>query len=137
MAHAAVAADTEAWSPVRWLSREATMATADRPLHRRYAKPVIVPDRLDLLTGPTDGVVLLPRHLKWSGSSRYDLEVPGRIMDLYRTVINEAATPADLYAYVDETTLRQLWSSMWLPTAVRRAWEERFPELAQPHGAVA
>jgi hypothetical protein len=75
--------------------------------------------------------------LKWSGSSRYDLDSPGRIVDLYRTVINEAATPPDLYTYLDEATLRRLWPSMWLPEAVRQAWQERFPELADRRGAAA
>jgi len=68
--------------------------TAERlPRPRGYAKPVVVPDRLDLLAGPTSGVVTLPRHLKWSGSPRYDLDQPGRIADMYRTVLNEAAAP--------------------------------------------
>lgn len=96
---------------------------------RRYAKPIVVPERLDLLRGPANGVIQLPRHLKWSGSTEYDLALPGRIVDLYRTVINEAATPADLYAYLDRDILVKLWPSMWLPSAIRRAWESRFPEL--------
>lgn len=97
---------------------------------RGYAKPVVVPDSLDRLGGPTSGVVNLPRHLKWSGNARYDLDQPGRIMDLYRAVINEAATPTDLHTYLDRATLVQLWPQMWLPAAVRTRWEERFPELA-------
>jgi hypothetical protein len=103
--------------------------TADPP-PRGYAKPVVVPDRLDLLAGPVSGIVNLPRHLKWSGSSRYDLDQSGRIADMYRAVINEAATPTDLHTYVDRATLVRLWPTMWLPVAVRRIWEERFPELA-------
>jgi len=79
---------------------------------RGYAKPVVVPERLDLLTGPTTGVVHLPRHLQWSGNPRYDLDQPGRIVDLYRTVINEAAAPNNLHAYLDKATLTRLWSSM-------------------------
>lgn len=94
-----------------------------------YAKPVVVPETLDQLCGPTSGVIDLPRHLKWSGNSRYDLAQPGRVGDLYRTVLNEAASPADLYAFVSRDSLIQLWPSMWLPQAVRRAWEERFPQL--------
>ena len=44
--------------------------TAERmPPARSYAKPVVVPARLDTLVGPTTGVVHLPRHLKWSGSA--------------------------------------------------------------------
>jgi hypothetical protein len=113
------------------------MVALERPRGRGSSKPVVVPDRLDLLTGPTGGVVFLPRHLKWSGSSRYDLDSPGRIVDLYRTVINEAATPADLYAYLDESMLIELWPSMWLPAPVRQAWEQQFSKLAERRGAAA
>ncbi|WP_250028408.1 hypothetical protein [Paractinoplanes maris] len=98
---------------------------------RRYAKPVVVPARLDLLCGPTTGVIHLPRHLKWSGSPEYDLGQPGRVVDLYRAVINEAATPTDLHTYLDRETVVRLWDEMWLPVSVRQAWEARFPELAQ------
>ncbi|MGB2568320.1 hypothetical protein ACPFP2_07720 [Micromonospora citrea] len=109
--------------------------SANRP--RGYAKPVIVPEALELLRGPTAGVVVLPRHLKWSGNARYDLMQPGRIVDLYRTVLNEAASPVDLYAHLDRTTLVKLWPSMWLPAAVCRAWEARFPELRPAHRSAA
>ena len=96
---------------------------------RRYAKPVVVADALALLHGPTDGIVTLPRHLDWSGSADYDLDSPGRIVDLYRTVLIEATKPADLHAFLDRGTLMRLWPTLWLPPDLRRAWEERFPEL--------
>ncbi len=57
---------------------------------RRYAKPIVVADDLTLLRGRTTGVVTLPRHLDWSGAADYDLDSPGRIVDLYRTVLIEA-----------------------------------------------
>ena len=98
---------------------------------RRYAKPYVVAERLGLLTAPTSGVVRLPHHLDWSGQARYDLDAPGRIIDLYRTVLIEALTPEDLYGYLDETTLKRLWSYLWLPPALRAAWERRFPHLAE------
>jgi hypothetical protein len=104
------------------------MTNGEAP-HRRYAKPVVVPSRLELLQGPTSGLIRLPRHLKWSGSPEYDLDEPGRTMDLYRAVINEAATPTDLHTYLDRDTLIRLWDEMWLPVAVRQEWENRFPEL--------
>lgn len=105
--------------------------SAERVPPRGYAKPVVVPAQLGLLAGPTSGVVNLPRHLKWSGSARYDLDQPGRIADMYRTVLNEAASVADLTDHLEQTTLMLLWPSLWLPAPVRRAWEVRFPELAQ------
>lgn len=96
---------------------------------RRYAKPVVVADELALLHGPTAGIVTLPRHLDWSGSADYDLDGPGRVVDLYRTVLIEATKPADLHAFLDGAILTRLWPSLWLPPELRRAWEERFPEL--------
>src|SRR5262249_59286478 len=38
------------------------------------------------------------------------------MIDLYRTVLIEAATPEDLYAYLDTGTLQRLWSYLWLPS---------------------
>ncbi len=101
------------------------------PEQRRYQKPVTVPDDLHLLQGPTTGVIHLPTHLDWSGHAEYDLDRPGRIVDLYRTVINEAANPIDLYSYLNESVLKRLWSYIWLPIQTKLAWESRFPELAQ------
>jgi hypothetical protein len=97
---------------------------------RRYARPYVVPHSLDLLAGPVSGVVRLPRHLAWSGSAVYDLDVPGRVVDLYRTVIIEAASPEDLHAYLNAALLRRLWSYLWLPLAVRQMWQSRFADLA-------
>jgi hypothetical protein len=107
------------------------MTAEDAPRARRYAKPIVIPERLDLLVGPITGVVRLPVHLKWSGAAEYDLDSPGRIIDLYRTVINEAQSAKDLNTYLHEATLKSLWAYMWLPIAVRSAWEQRFPELEQ------
>jgi hypothetical protein len=104
---------------------------------RRYAKPFAVPDGLDLLTGPTSGVVELPRHLDWSGDATYDLDSPGRIVDLYRTVIIEATKSANLHIYLERGMLRRLWSYLWLPLDLRAAWESRFPELRMPEGGTA
>lgn len=103
------------------------------PTHgqQRYHKPVAVSDNLHLLTGPTSGIVNLPTHLDWSGHAEYHLDRPGRIVDLYPTVINEAASPADLHSYLNEAVLKRLWSDIWLPTQTKHAWESRFPELAQ------
>jgi hypothetical protein len=96
----------------------------------RYRRPYAVPERLDLLRGPSSGTVRLPSHLDWSGSAVYDLDAPGRVVDLYRAVLIEAASPQDLYAYLAERVLRRLWALLWLPTQLRRSWEQRFPVLA-------
>ena len=97
----------------------------------RYQRPYAVPERLDLLRGPSSGTVHLPSHLDWSGSAVYDLDAPGRVVDLYRAVLIEAANPQDLYAYLDERMLRRPWALLWLPAQLRTAWEQRFPVLAE------
>jgi hypothetical protein len=96
---------------------------------RRYAKPFVVADDLAMLRGQITGVVRLPRHLDWSGSADHDLNSPGRIVDLYRTVLIEATKPGDLHDFLDRTVLTQLWPSLWLPSDLRQAWQERFLEL--------
>jgi hypothetical protein len=98
---------------------------------RHYAKPIVLPESLSCLRGPSTGIVKLPRHLKWSGSNRYDLDQPGRIIDLYRTVINEAMTPEDLATFLNQGALLDLWGTIWLPPRIRAAWEQRFPELTR------
>jgi hypothetical protein len=93
----------------------------------RYRRPYAVPENLDLLQGPSSGTVHLPAHLDWSGNAVYDLDAPGRIVDLYRAVLIEAASPQDLYAAI----LRRLWALLWLPAQLRKAWEQKFPVLAE------
>jgi hypothetical protein len=97
---------------------------------RRYARPYVVPESLAALSGPVTGVVRLPRHLAWSGNPVYDLDTPGRVVDLYRTVIIEATSPEDLHAFLDAGTVRRLWSYLWLPPAARQLWQSRFADLA-------
>jgi hypothetical protein len=92
-------------------------------------KPYVVPERLDELCGPTAGMITLPAHLDWSGNARYDLGKPARLASMYRSVLNEAGCAEDLRAWLDARLLAHLWPRLWLPAALRRMWEDRFPEL--------
>jgi len=105
------------------------MSSAEGVAPRQYARPHALPESLELLTGPVTGVVRLPRHLAWSGSAVYDLDVPGRVVDLYRTVIIEAVSPEDLHV-LNAGVLRRLWSYLWLPPPIRQLWQARFADLA-------
>ncbi len=96
-----------------------------------YQRPYVVAESLELLRGPVSGVVRLPAHLDWSGHAEYDLDAPGRIVDLYRAVLVEAANPEDLRNYLNAAVLRRLWAVLWLPAQLRRAWEQKFPVLAE------
>jgi len=102
---------------------------------RRYARPIVIAASLADLHGPASGAVTLPPHLDWSGSARYDLDLPARLIDYYRTVLIEATEPADLHDYLDRVTLIHLWRSLWLPGELRNAWEQQFPELRPPAAA--
>lgn len=108
-----------------------SMADTRGALEPRYRRPYTVAESLDRLHGPVSGTVHLPAHLDWSGHAEYDLDALGRIVDLYRAVLNEAASPQDPYEYLDAGTLRRLWAMLWLPIQLRRAWEQRFPVLAE------
>jgi hypothetical protein len=107
------------------------MAEGGRMPAGGYQRPYAVAESLELLHGPSSGKVCLPTYLDWSGHAEYDLDSPGRVIDLYRAVLIEAASPQDLYAYLDAGMLRRLWALMWLPTQLRRAWERQFPVLAE------
>ena len=99
-------------------------------------KPYVVADSLDDLRGLTAGTVSLPRHLDWSGSPDYSLDNPAQLTSMYETVLNEAATVDDLRAWIDGRQLVRLWPTLWLPPALRLAWEQRFPQLPA-HGTAA
>ncbi|WP_239334459.1 hypothetical protein [Frankia sp. CiP3] len=114
-----------------------SMADTPRTATPRFERPYTVTGDLDLLRGPSSGIVRLPTHLDWSGSAEYDLDAPGRIVDLYRAVLIEAASPQDLYTYLDGAMLRRLWALLWLPVPLRAAWEQRFPVLADISRATA
>lgn len=93
-------------------------------------KPYVVADTLAALAGPTRGVVSLPRHLEWSGRAEYDLSRPARVAGMYKAVLSEAGSIEDLCQWLDGELLLRLWPTLWLPSQLRRRWEERFPELA-------
>jgi hypothetical protein len=101
--------------------------------HRR---PYLVADDLDALRGPTTGTVMLPHHLDWSGSATYDLDRPARLASMYKAVLNEASSLADLREWLDRRLLTELWPTLWLPVRLRDLWEARFPELAARRSAV-
>ncbi|MDW4911035.1 hypothetical protein RB628_38420 [Streptomyces sp. ADMS] len=99
----------------------------------RYAeiRPYTVPETLDELVGPTDGVVVLPTALDWTPKSAYDLSDDVDLRMLYETVIREAMHVEELRQFLDRVLLSAVWQRLWLPPRVRLMWEGRFPELAR------
>lgn len=96
----------------------------------RYAdfRPVLVPETLTELTGPTTGMVTLPTWIDWTPRKTYNLDDKFDRADFYRVVISEAQ-PSEMAGYLDGATLVKIWPSLGLPKNVRPAWEARFPEL--------
>lgn len=90
-----------------------------------------LPDSLDLLQGPSEGIVDLPQHVAWSGMASYDLGKPRQRMSLYRIVLHEGLHD-DLQTYLNRDMLLQLWPVLrtLVGRTVRSVWEDAFPQLA-------
>ncbi|MGV4989142.1 hypothetical protein ACVB8X_43350 [Streptomyces sp. NRAIS4] len=97
-----------------------------------------LPESLDELHGPTQGVVELPLHLAWSGMTSYDMSKPRQRMGLYRTVLHEGLRD-DLPRYLNRDLLLQLWPVLrtLVGRTVRTVWEDTFPQLASRSQAAA
>lgn len=101
----------------------------------RQARPgrgVRVVEALADLTGPDHGTVELPLVLFWSGPDRgFDLDERSALLDMYETVLREASQTEQLTTYLNKALLVAAWPELYLPRAVRAAWEERHPRLRQ------
>lgn len=97
-----------------------------------------LPESLDELHGPTQGIVDLPLHVAWSGMTSYDMNKPRQRMGLYRTVLHEGLRD-DLPRYLDRDLLLQLWPVLrtLVGRTVRTVWEDAFPQLASRTRAAA
>jgi len=96
----------------------------------RPGRAALVAASLADLAGPAHGVVELPLRLFWSAPDRtFDLDQPSMLRALYETVLREASRPDDLTSYLNGEILVAVWPDLFLPRGVRRAWEDRHPEL--------
>jgi hypothetical protein len=93
--------------------------------------PYIVPDSLDLLQGPTAGVVDLPSRLDWGPHRTYDLASVDDAIALYSKVISEASTQDDLTEFLNRDILVALWQRLRLPRRCAELWNHAFPQLTQ------
>lgn len=97
-----------------------------------------LPESLDELHGPAQGVIELPLHVAWSGMTSYDLGKPRQRMGLYRTVLHEGLSD-DLPHYLNQDLLLQMWPVLrtLVGRTVRTVWEDAFPKLAAHTRAAA
>jgi len=106
-------------------------ATAVRTQYqaRPGRRAIVITDLADL-RGPARGTVTLPLRLYWSGPSpAFDLDDMDLCRWLYEIVLREAADPEELITYLNGDKLVEVWSRLFLPKGVRRAWEEHHPAL--------
>ncbi|WP_188190717.1 hypothetical protein [Nonomuraea sp. SYSU D8015] len=87
-----------------------------------------IPDSLDDLRGPAEGVVALPPHLAWSGLTEFDVSKPGIRMEMYRTVITTGRR-VDYESYLNADHLAADWPLLrrGLGPGYRDAWERKLP----------
>jgi len=99
-------------------------------------RPYAVPEDLAQLSGPVEGVVVLPTSLDWTPKQSYDLADDVDVRLLYETVLREAMHTEELVRHVNGDLLARVWSRLWLPLRLRVMWESRFPDrMTTPHAA--
>lgn len=106
-----------------------TGVMAESRVSYRDVRPIVVAVSLAELTGPTAGLLELPRNLVWSGQTRFDFGDDADLLAAYKIVLVESMRADYLREWLNEATLRRLWSLLRLPGAVRDRWEQAFPDL--------
>lgn len=107
-------------------SRSADIRQLSRP-----GRLALVIGDLTELHGPVTGVVELPHRMVWlpPEDRRFDLADPYDLTRVYEIVLREAVQFDELRDWLDAAVLQRLWPQLFLPRGVRRAWEERHPQL--------
>ena len=108
-------------------ARPESVNATEWPRRGFAARPVAVPDDVDDPSQVKErGVVVLPRHVRWSDPPRsYDLDDLKDRLSVYEQVLSEG-TEDDVRRFIDVEVVLELWNDMVLPERVRRAWAEWF-----------
>lgn len=116
-----------------------TMDTAaDRRYLARPGRRAVVAESLADLHGPVSGKHVLPLRLYWSPPGRvFDLDDEDLLHAMYEYVLGEAIREDELAEHLNGERLVAVWPDLFLPRGVRRAWEERHPQLAAASAAAA
>jgi hypothetical protein len=85
-----------------------------------------LPDRIDDLHGPWQGIVVLPVHLTWHGLREFDVARTKPRLLLYSIVISQGRQN-DLARFVNPMRLRDDWPQlrMLVSSSMRRACERK------------
>lgn len=101
-----------------------------RPPPFGQRKYYAIPDSLDELHGPSDGMIRLPPSIHWArkGGSTVDLSTRGGRSIAYGAAMGEG-TLEQVCGIINREHLVSEWAT--IPKALRMTalWEDRFPEL--------
>jgi hypothetical protein len=90
-----------------------------------------LPPSLDLLRGPSGGVVELPADLAPAGDTTFDLDDPAQRYLYHMTVLTSAVSSEQCTRWLNRDLLLSDWNLLRLPGGLRSAWAERFQELGR------
>lgn len=101
-------------------------------LRFRDLKPYDVVSSLDGLSGPAQGLISLPRWVRWQADRDVDVGDLGGLRMAYQALLSEGT--ADVQAQLlNKQLLIAVWSELSLDGRVRALWEGRFVELRASH----
>ena len=90
--------------------------------------PYSIPEHLEELHGPTDGLVRVRPHIDTSQDPVYDLSDHDDLLALYSAVVR-AGSEQDHQSLLDAPTLERLWPDLNRPRRCREQWADRFVAL--------
>ena len=93
----------------------------------RSSEAARLPNQLDDLHGPWQGIVVLPIHLTWHGLREFDVALERPRLLLYSIVFSQGRRN-DLARFVNPRRLRDDWPQLrpLLSRPMRRACERKF-----------
>ncbi|MDI2037159.1 hypothetical protein PJL15_04303 [Paenarthrobacter nitroguajacolicus] len=92
--------------------------------------PYEVPERLEDLHGPAEGILTLPLRIYWGPRAECDLGEPEDVIKAYQAILREAARQ-DQEELLNAALLVRMWSQLTLPVRCRDLWANRFPQLGR------
>jgi hypothetical protein len=98
-----------------------------------------LPDRLEDLHGPWQGIVMLPIHLTWGGTREFDMTSQRARLQLYSTLLSQGRQ-ADMARFLNAQRLAEDWPQLRVLVsrgtrrACERKWGLRAP-AARSHSA--
>lgn len=91
-------------------------------LPERLYRPFAVPEQLDELQGPADGVIELPNRIFWRDRRVFDLADDAQAIAAYGAILANGRS-SDVERWIEVGLLRRLWPNLRIPQLVRAEWE--------------